>query len=382
MAVNEFSLDGRVFRTKADYQLALRDKKQLEKLKIEYDFPNPQKLEALHQKLKEKKSSFYTMLAKDFTDEVEELLKQPKGKSVGRQGKNINQNGTAESVEFEKLDKVIQKEVKKSFQKKERYRKLRLVGCCAMALACFGYVGYILHNDAKSNQFYSQLVELREDVVNQSSNNAKVEEYVVNLDEVQETVIPEVLDEYKSLYNKNKRLIGWLKIDDTNIDYPVLQTTDNEYYLTHNMNQEYDKNGSIFLDKDCDIINRNTNLIIYGHSMSSGNMFGKLNLYKSEDYYQNHKYISFDTIYEKGTYEVVYAFQTQIYKETEITFKFYQFYDVNSEQEFNSFMNEMKELSLYDTGITPQYGDEFITLATCDYFTNYGRFVVVARRVS
>ena len=82
--------------------------------------------------------------------------------------------------------------------------------------------------------------------------------------------MPDVLDEYKTLYEKNKKLIGWLKIDDTNIDYPVMQTSNNEYYLDHNFNQEYDKNGSLFLDKDCDIVHRNTNLIIYGHHMKSG----------------------------------------------------------------------------------------------------------------
>ena len=190
-----------------------------------------------------------------------------------------------------------------------------------------------------------------------------------------------VLEEYQTLYNKNKKLIGWIKIDDTQIDYPVMQTANNEYYMDHNFNQEYDRNGSLFLDKDCDIVHRNTNLIIYGHHMKSGKMFGGLNKYSSEEYCKAHPNIQFDTIYERGTYEVMYVFRSRIYNEDEVVFKYYQFLDAASAQEFNSNMQEMAALSLYDTGVTASYGDQLLTLSTCDYSEEDGRFVVVAKRV-
>ena len=192
----------------------------------------------------------------------------------------------------------------------------------------------------------------------------------------------EVLEEYKSLLNKNKKLIGWLKIDDTNIDYPVMQTSDNDYYLEHNLNQEYDKNGSIFMDKDCNVVTPSTNYILYGHHMQSGKMFGRLDLYQKEAYYKEHQYIQFDTIYEKGTYQVMYVFRSRVYSEEEIVFKYYQFIDANSEQEFDSYMREMADMSLYDTGVTAQYGDQLLTLSTCDYQEKNGRFVVVAKRIA
>ncbi|MDE6419531.1 MAG: class B sortase, partial [Lachnospiraceae bacterium] len=197
----------------------------------------------------------------------------------------------------------------------------------------------------------------------------------------EEEIILTVLDEYKTLYNKNRSLIGWLKIDDTNIDYPVMQSPDPNYYLTHNFNQEHDNNGSIFLDPDCDIVHRNTNLILYGHHMRSGKMFGSLDSYSSEAFYEEHKYITFDTIYEKGTYEVMYVFRSRIYNEDEIVFKYYQFIDVDSEQEFYSNMNDIAEMSIYDTGVTAVYGDKLLTLSTCDYREENGRFVVVAKRI-
>lgn len=195
------------------------------------------------------------------------------------------------------------------------------------------------------------------------------------------TQLPDVLDDYKTLYEKNKKLIGWLKIDDTIIDYPVMQTTDNKYYLEHNFNQEYDKNGSLFLDCSCSVFPRSTNLIIYGHHMKSGQMFGQLQKYAKESYYEKHTTIQFDTIYEKGTYEVMYVFRSQVYNEDDLVFKYYQFINANSETEFDSYMEEMAALSLYDTGVTASYGDSLLTLSTCDNSQKDGRFVVVARKV-
>ena len=126
---------------------------------------------------------------------------------------------------------------------------------------------------------------------------------------------------------------------------------------------------------------RSQNLILYGHHMRSGKMFGDLEKYSSESYYKKHSIIQFDTIYEKGTYQVMYVFRAKVLKENEIAFKYYQFIDANSAEEFDSYMREMKEMSLYDTGVSAQYGEELLTLSTCDHSQTDGRFVVVAKRV-
>jgi sortase B len=110
-------------------------------------------------------------------------------------------------------------------------------------------------------------------------------------------------------------------------------------------------------------------------------MFGSLNKYSSKEYYEEHPKFEFDTIYEKGAYEIVYVFRSKIYNEDVVVFKYYQFLDAQSEQEFNSNMAEMAKISLSDTGITPEYGDELLTLSTCDYQENNGRFVIVARKI-
>ena len=160
-----------------------------------------------------------------------------------------------------------------------------------------------------------------------------------------------------------------------------MQSPDDTYYLNHNFNQEYDRNGSIFMDPACDVLKPSTNLILYGHHMKSGNMFGDLDKYVSKEYMKLHEIIQFDTLYEKGKWQVMYVFRDTLKQDTEITFKYYQFIEANSAEEFASNMAAMKEMSLYDTGVEASYGDQLLTLSTCDSAEENGRFVVVAKRV-
>ena len=275
----------------------------------------------------------------------------------------------------------VQAYLEEELKRREKSRRILIMLFGILGAACLIYVGVYSYEDYRTEKNYKQMSALKENNTYIEFNTPESEDsYQIQYDNAEDSV-PEVLDEYKKLYNTNKKLIGWLKIDDTNIDYPVMQTNNNEYYLDHNINQEKDRNGALFLDKDCNVIKRSTNLIIYGHHMKSGRMFGNLDDYRSEKYYKKHPVIRFDTIYEKGTYEIMYVFRSRVYKENEVVFKYYQFIDCYSEQEFESNMREMAALSLYDTGVTAEYGDELLTLSTCDSTVDDGRFVVVAKRV-
>lgn len=274
----------------------------------------------------------------------------------------------------------VEKYVQEELKKRERKRKLLIFACSLIFVGCLIYVGKYSYEDYRTKKNYEEMAALKENSTGSQIATGQESSPVINYTDPNKEV-PEILDEYKNLFNMNKKLIGWLKIDDTIIDYPVMQTYDNEYYLNHNTNQEKDSNGALFLDKDCDVLKPSTNLIIYGHHMKSGRMFGNLDEYASESYYKDHSVIQFDTIYEKGTYEVMYVFRSKVYSEAEVVFKYYQFIDCYSEQEFDSYMQEMAEMSLYDTGVTAKYGDRLLTLSTCDNSVEDGRFVVVARRV-
>lgn len=280
-----------------------------------------------------------------------------------------------QDIQDEKLRKAVAKELRK----REKRRKRLIALCIVLATGCIGYFSVYTYMEHKTQRESAGWAQLKED--NKRKPPSDKEEFVIHRTAEVET--PDILPEYEILYNKNKKLIGWVKIADTNIDYPVMQTSDNEYYLTHDFDQNKDKNGCIFMDKDCNVIDRSTNLIIYGHDMKSGAMFGHLDKYTDESFFKEHQTFQFDTIYEKGTYQVVYVFQAKVLAEDEIAFKYYQFIDANSEEEFLSDMAEMAAMSLYDTGVTPPYGSELVTLSTCDTSQGAeGRFVVVGMRVA
>ena len=425
MAQKIYVVEGRQFRTEADYQNALKDQKVIENLREQTKKMSLTDRKKLLEVIRSGKCRFHSILGQDYMEELAEEIRRQEGsgsdkttgkskpdatltperqKALKKEKESPKRNEAArkkasatekakkrttvkkkapskksnKKTEFDEaqLDKIVKEELKKQ----EKRRKL-LVICCSMAAAvCLGYFGMYSWYNYRTEDDYKQLSDLKDKEPTVSdAPEAHVIHYTT---EEGQATPPPVLDEYKNLLNKNKRLIGWVKIDDTNIDYPVMQTTDNEYYLDHNLNQEYDKNGSIFMDKDCDVLKPSTNLILYGHHMKSGQMFGGLSLYSDQNYYEKHPYIQFDTIYEKGLYEIMYVFRSRVYSEDEIVFKYYQFIDAQSEQEFDSYMNDMEGMSLYDTGVTASFGDRLLTLSTCDYQEKNGRFVVVAKKVT
>jgi len=376
MAIQEYEVSGRIFRNPRDYQAGLRDQEKIQKLKDRTDLQDIKQVQELIQNIDNKKYVFETLLGEDFLDELlekEKHLKNAPAEKTKKPVKIKKNKKQKEIVTIDTYDESMQLEIKRQLRKREQRRKMLVAVFGLVALSCLFYVGYYMFYYEKNSVDYKKLAKLKE------KDSHMEEEYTITYSDDPDA--PPILEKYKNLYNKNKKLIGWLKIDDTNIDYPVMQTVNNDYYLDHNFNQEYDKNGSIFLDKDCNAAFPNTNMIIYGHHMKSGKMFGNLNYYSKESYYRQHPRIYFDTIYEEGVYDIMYVFRSKIYNEEDIVFKYYQFIDVNSSEEFYSAMEEMERLSLYDTGVRAVYGDKLITLSTCDNSEEDGRFVVVAKKV-
>ncbi len=384
MAAERQTVSGRQFRTKADYEAALRDKKKIDIIRSKTDLKNPKEVFALYEQMRGGIYRFETTVGNDFDDEIYELVehyKKQENNGKGKDKKKRNKSHKAikggKKISLEDFDEDMRREIEAQLKATEKRRKLTVMLCSLCALACFGYFFVYYFFAERTSADYEQLAALKD-----SQALADLGERVIVVRGEQEEIeLPDVLDKYKTLYNKNKKLIGWLKIDDTIIDYPVMQTSNNEYYLTYNFNQEYDKNGSIFMDYQCKAFPRSQNLILYGHHMKSGKMFGDLEKYVKESYYKGHSVIQFDTIYEKGTYQVMYVFRAKVLKENDVSFKYYQFINANSAEEFNSYMKEMAQMSLYDTGVTAEYGDELLTLSTCDNSQTDGRFAVVAKRI-
>ena len=191
------------------------------------------------------------------------------------------------------------------------------------------------------------------------------------------------LRKYDELYKKNPDFFGWLKIEGTVIDYPVMYTPrDPEYYLHLDFYGNYSDSGMLFIDGECPA--EGNYYLIYGHHMNNGSMFGELPKYKDKAFYEDHKTVFFDTRYELRDYEVVAAFYSKVYPvdEEDDHFCYYKYKNLQSASAFNEYVANVKANAIYDTGITPQFGDELITLSTCNYHTSEGRFVVVARRIT
>lgn len=212
------------------------------------------------------------------------------------------------------------------------------------------------------------------------SSEPAVSEVLPPLPETEEiTAVP---NPYAEAFISNEDIAGWLQIPDTQIDYPIVWTPEDEnYYLYRDIQGNEDKNGCLILDTDSSLTPITTNLIIHGHNMRSGAMFGNLTDYEDPDYYQNHKKIILYTEECQRNYEVIAVFRSQVYKKSQDVFKFYKFFQADTREEFDDFYTNIKALSLYDTGVTAEFGDRFITLSTCVYHVEQGRFVVIAKEV-
>jgi sortase B len=196
-----------------------------------------------------------------------------------------------------------------------------------------------------------------------------------------EYVPGEILPKLASLHEENPDLVGWLKIPDTILDYPVMWTAgDNDYYLSHDFYGNESKSGLLVLDKRCSPDGSGMHLLIHGHNMKAGDMFGQLGDYVSEKFYLKHRTILYDTLYEEREYEVMSVFRSSI-NENDTDFKYYEYINFSSEDDFNIYYLNAKAASLYETGVFAVYGDELITLSTCEYSKENGRLVVIGRRV-
>ncbi len=186
-------------------------------------------------------------------------------------------------------------------------------------------------------------------------------------------------EKYGEVYAANSDFVGWISIEGTAIDYPVMQSIDRpNYYLRRGFDREYSKHGVPYVQEDC-VVGSTDNLIIYGHHMNDGSMFADLCSYKNKAFWQTHPTIRFDTLEGFGVYEIVAVFKTVVYSQN--GFRYFDFVELDDPARFDAYIARCKALSLYDTDVEASYGDKLITLSTCEYSHENGRMVVVARKV-
>lgn len=190
----------------------------------------------------------------------------------------------------------------------------------------------------------------------------------------------QLLPEYSALYLKNPEMVGWIEIPGTVISYPVMQTPNvPNFYLRRNFAKEWDSHGCIYARETCDIQTPSDNITLYGHNKRDGTMFSELEKYIDEEFYKSHKYIYFDTVSQRHTYEIIAVFP--ISASVGMGFRYHAFENAATAEEFDEFVANCKQLSYYDIPTTAEYGSKLLTLSTCEYSQVNGRLVIVAKRV-
>ncbi|MCM1215204.1 MAG: class B sortase [Lachnospiraceae bacterium] len=249
----------------------------------------------------------------------------------------------------------------------------------AVFVALLGTSTYFICDYYRQASEQSELYDSLAEAVNQAQKSDEANEPVEKIPYNEEKTL---LSEYAELFLQNTDMVGWIQIEDTNINYPVMHTPDNpDFYLKHGFDKGYTDYGCPYVQENCDVQLPTDNVIIYGHHMKNGTMFADLEKLKSEDFYKEHKTISFNTLTDKCEYEIIAVFKTFVYSDSPESFKYYRFVNAETPQDFSAFIEKCKELSLYDTGVSAEYGDKLITLSTCEYSRTNGRLVVVAKRV-
>lgn len=264
---------------------------------------------------------------------------------------------------------------------------ISLIAVFLLVAVITGGVVLYQHQDGKaSEQAFNELEQLIAEPT-ESSEPAMEDETEAAADEInpesseEDAEIAEALaayEKYKALYEQNEDFVGWISIADTKINYPVMQSADNpDFYLKHGFDKSYSNYGVPYADEAC-AIGLSNNIVIYGHNMKNGSMFSDLLQYASADFCAENPIICFDTLSRLSKYQVIAVFRFDTNNET---FRYNEYVDMN-EETFAEFMENCNARKLYDTGVTAEYGDELITLSTCEYTYENGRFVVVAKKVT
>lgn len=357
------------FDTYEEYARGMADVKKIHKITHSVDIYDPDTALRLYQNIRAKKIRFYSKIGRQFFIDIADIV--------------------AESTQS-----IMEEQEEAQAPVKADYSKQILGAVCLLAaIACFAWYFWSDYTNHRGNQVNDYLKELREspqETVEMVSNDTFFQQDAPELAAAESgasvsagnTENRPVLMEFTSILQQNANFAGWITIEGTNIDYPVILTRQGEdFYLNHNFNGEEDINGTLFMDARCNIADRSTNLIIYGHNMKSGQMFGDLKKYLQEDFFLSHKKIVFDTIYEKGSYEIFAVCLGEVHYKDENIFRYYNFIQADNEEEYQAFLDNIQGLSVFLSEELPNYGDDLLTLSTCNNYTEDGRLFLVAKKI-
>lgn len=250
---------------------------------------------------------------------------------------------------------------------------LIICGACILLFYMPPYLRNLLHYKAQE-QLYMELSNTPIKSPPRNFSSTIINSYnhftTINPDNLKPTIHKKLLP----LLEINKEVIGWITINDTPINYPLLQHSDNQYYLTHASDNSDSIYGSIYIDHRNNSDLNNLNTLIYGHNMNNGSMFHALVNYKDQDFFTAHPYISVSNLYETFTYEIFSVYVVNADTET-ISVKY------KSNEDFLNYISNCQSRSLFKTNINLNEDDQIITLVTCSYELDNARTIVQAKKI-
>ncbi len=346
METGTYRLGNITFATKEEYLAARLDKKKIDYLQDTDSMDYKQAIKIL-KKIKTEGISFETQVGEVFLDELELCIRQTKRKRV----------------------------------------LFRVKLCCYIViLACASFFlvdGFFEYCSKRNIRFLQQRAAVLKAEFAESEKKMELDEAkrqkLLAEGKRDQIIIDAILPQYREFFAENPYFSGWITIEGTSINYPIMKGPDNEYYLSHNMQNEYDKYGMLVMDKRCSFLEDSPQYIVYGHNAQTGSMFGELRDYYSERYYELHPTILFDTLYESAQYDIVSVFTVSMDEKLD-DLDFYKYTEFSSDIIYEGYIEKIKERSIYETDIEPKYGEELLTLVTCDNSVEDGRFVVVAAK--
>ena len=363
----QFTIGEFTFDTFHEYRDAQEDLKKIDLINQELDIHDQEVAVRLYNMLRDGQITFRSPIGEQFATHVADIVAA----------------GSEDLLE----DKAVANEAAKKFQ----YQKV--LGRLAAVLAV--EVAEVMHTRelerlARERQEAMQQASSTDEIPSTPEEKA-VEDENVEMEEESDPFVRDqlvdpaeltVLPEYEALLEQNPDLVGWLTIQGTKVDYPVVQKVDdNDFYLNHSFDGSEDSAGTIYVDYRSDIVNPTTNTMVYGHNMKNGSMFGSLKNYLQEDFFKEYRYIQFNTIYEHRLYQVVSVGLSEVAYQDESSYRYYNFIQANNLEEWQEFVDNVSAMAVYQSDVTLDPSDEILTLSTCNSYTEDGRLFIVAKRI-
>lgn len=356
------------FRSNKEYEAAKRDLAKIKEILRTVDMNNPKHVAKLYMLVRYKKFEFST-------ETMRSMFMRYLSDKISAEQIDNNNSGT-QNV------KTVYINAAKRSKGATIFGSLCIVA--SLVLICIFFYEQYLQNVSQATA-----LELRE-LYHRDAKILVADDSVVDLDGIirgskdERQLRHSAKEEVRNtalidLFSINRDIVGWIEVEGTGIDYPIMQSTDNDYYLNHNFYGNSDNNGSIFMDYR-NVDDYDTNLLLYGHNMKNGSMFGELTNYKQKEYYEQHKKITVNTLNDRYTYRIIAVCLGEVAKKKENTFRYYNFTNADTSAVLDSFFVNIKAHSIYTVDYNLEKTDHFLTLSTCNSYTDNGRLYVVAVR--